>query len=262
LGRAAGQAVPNRAASYLFPTDVHDARGVWVNPGAGGLDRNASIYLELNVGDPGSKGRLRQIDAGFLSRGLSFAYQRDNLDNGVHGSTYRLGLSGGSAGIAGGVAVARYEGFTHSTGWDAGLSYIAHPSLTLAVVVANIGQPIVRGDLLRVLFTPGVTWRPGPIPGLALSSYARFSADSLARRYVFGVSWQTGGGDPSARWPIGVLARLDTDGHVRRAGFAFGLSIGSRDRIGAVVSTPGDVSRISEASAYGVSTREAPAGRR
>ena len=258
------QVAPNRATTYLFPTDVRDARAIWVNPAGLGVQREASIYAELSVGDPGAKGRLRQINAGFNARGLSLGYQRDVLDNGVRGHTYRLGLAGGAGGLAAGFAVAHYRGDgAKSTGWDLGASYAAAPGLTLGLVAANLGQPVVRSLQQRLTFIPGGTWHPGPIPAFGFSTYARITPDSVTA-YAFGVSWRTAAmtarGTP-ARWPIEIIARLDTDGGLRRGAFALGLSIGAQDRFGAVVSTPGDVSRIDGASVYGLSTRE-PAARR
>jgi hypothetical protein len=63
-------------------------------------------------------------------------------------------------------------------------------------------------------------------------------------------------------WPLALLARLDTDGDLRRGAFAFGLSLGARDHVGLVMTTPGDVSGIDQASLYGLSSREAVGGRR
>ena len=255
---AAQQVAPNRANDYLFPTTVQDARAIWVNPARLGVLRDASIYAELAVEDPGSKGRLRQINGGFNSRGLSFGYQRDILDNGVRGSTYRLGLAGGSGGLAAGFDIARYEGGgTHATGWDLGTSYVALPSLTLAFVATNLGQPIVRGLRQRLTVVPGFTWQPPPVPALGLSADARITPDSVAS-YAFGASWRAAS---TSRWPIEIIARLDTDRGLRRGAFAFGLSIGGQDRGGLVASTPGAVSRISALSLYGLSARE-PAPRR
>lgn len=258
------QVAPNRATTYLFPTDVRDARAIWVNPAGLGVQREASIYAELSVGDPGAKGRLRQINAGFNARGLSLGYQRDMLDNGVRGHTYRFGLAGGAGGLAAGFAVAHYRGDgAKTTGWDLGASYAAAPGLTLGLVAANLGQPVVRSLKQRLTFIPGATWHPGPIPAFGFSTYARITPDSVAA-YAFGISWRTSGitalGTP-VRWPIEIIARLDTDGGLRRGAFALGLSIGGQDRFGAVASTPGDVSRIDGASVYGLSTRE-PAARR
>jgi hypothetical protein len=258
------QVAPNRATTYLFPTDVRDARAIWVNPAGLGVQREASIYAELAVGDPGAKGRLRQINAGFNARGLSLGYQRDILDDGQRGHTYRLGLAGGAGGLAAGLAVAYYRGDgPKTTGWDLGASYGAAPGLTLGLVAANLGQPVVRGLQQRLTFIPGATWHPGPIPSFGFSTYARITPDAVAS-YAFGISWRTSGitarGTPK-RWPIEMFARLDTDGGLRRGAFALGLSIGGQDRFGAVASTPGDVSRIEAASVYGLATRE-PAARR
>jgi hypothetical protein len=251
------QVAPNRSSAYLFPTDVHDARAVWISPaGLAGI-REASVYAQLAVGDPGSRGRLRQIDAGFNSRGLSFGYQRDIFDNQVRGNTYRIGLGGASRRFAGGLVVAHYRGTNaHATGWDAGINYTVIAGLTVGIVGANFGQPTVRGVSQRLAYVPAATWHPAPIPALAISSFARITPDSVAV-FAFGLSWHTAGTSLAAvhRWPIGILARLDTDKKLRRGAFAFGLSIGSQDQFGLVGTTPGDVSRVDAASLYGVSAR-------
>ncbi len=255
----AQQVAPNRATAYLFPTNVQDARAIWVNPARLAVQREASIYAELAVDHPGANGRLQQINAGFNSRGLSVGYQRDILDNGVRGTTYRLGLAGGSGGLAAGFDIARYEGGgTHATGWDLGTSYIARPSLTLGLVATNLGQPIVRGLRQRLTFVPGFTWQLPPLPTLGVSADARITPDSVAS-YAFGASWRAA---TASRWPIEIIARLDTDGGLRRGAFTLGFSFGGRDRGGLVATTPGDVSRIDELSLYGLSTREPAPGRR
>lgn len=244
---------PNRATAYLFPTDVHDARAIWVNPAGLGVLREASVYAEIGVGDPGAKGRLRQINAGFNSRGLSFGYQRDFLDNGVRGTTLRLGLAGGSQGLAAGFAVARYSGIgPDGTGWDLGASYVALPQLNLGLVAANLGQPVVRGMRQRLTFIPGLTWHPGRLPGFALSTDARITPDAVDS-YAFGLAWRPGA---SSRRPVEIIARLDTDDALRRIAFALGFSIGGQNRFGAVATSPGDVSSIDGASVYGLVARE------
>lgn len=240
----AAQVAPNRALAYLHPTDAHDPRAIWVNPAGLGTHTEASVYAELAVGEPGAKGRVRQIDAGFNSRGLALAYQRDLFDDGARGHTYRLGFAGAAGGLAAGFAVAGYGGTNTSsaTGWDLGVVYAWRPWLRVGGVIANIGQPVVRGIEQRVTFVPGATWyAPGTA---AVSAHARLTSDSMLG-YAFGVTWR------------GVLVRVDTDGGLRRGAFALGLSIGGADRVGVVGSTPGDVSRLETASLYGVSTRTA-----
>lgn len=255
---AAQEVAPNRATAYLHPTDVRDARALWVNPAGLGVLREASVYAEIAVQDPGARGRLRQLSAGFNSRGLAFAYQRDVFDGGRRGHTYRVGLAGSSKGLAAGAAMALYRGDTKGTGWDIGALYTFEGGapLTVGGVVANLGQPVVRALEQRLTFIPGATWRPLG-PAAALSVHSRITPDSVMG-YAFGLSWQGSGG----RFPIGVLARLDTDGGLRRGAFAVGISIGGPDRVGAVVSTPGDLSGVDGASLWGLSTRAAGARRR
>ena len=248
------QVAPNRATAYLHPTDVRDARAIWVNPAGLAVLREASVYAELGVSEPGARGRLRQVNAGFNARGLSFGYQRDIFDAGVRGHTYRLGLAGASEGLAAGLAIAHYRGDgAKGTGWDVGVTYDWLAGLTVGTVVTNVGQPSVRGVRQRLTFVPGATWHPALARALALSIHARITSDSVLA-YGFGVAWRSGG--ETSRWPVGVIARLDTDGGLRRGAFALGLSIGGPDRLGVVVSTPGDVSEVDGASLYGLSTRE------
>lgn len=252
---SAQQVAPNRANAYLFTTDVHDARALWVNPAGLGVLREASIYAEAAVSDPGSRGKLRQLNVAFNSRGLSFGYQHDILDDGVKGHTYRLGLAGGSGGLAAGADIARYAGSgAKATGWDIGMTYVVKPPLTVGLVATNIGQPVVRGLEQHFTFIPGFTWRP--TGAFSFSTDVRITPDSVAS-YAFGLSWRHGTGS----WPLALLARLDTDGDLRRGAFAFGLSLGGRDQFGLVLTTPGDVSRVDQASLYGLSTREAGSGR-
>lgn len=253
----AQQVAPNRATAYLFPTDVQDVRALWVNPAGLGVQRENSIYAEFLVGDPGASGQLRQINAGFNARGLSLGYQRDNLDDGVRGHTYRLGLAGGSGGLGAGVAMALYRGTNaRATGWDVGVTYAARPTLNLGVVGANIGQPVVRGLKQPITYIPGVTWRP--VASLGLSTDVRITPDSVAA-YAFGLSWRTG---TAGKWPIELITRLDTDGDFRRGAFVFGLSLGGQDRFGVVGTTPGDVSRVDGLSLYGLAVRESTPQRR
>jgi hypothetical protein len=214
--------------------------------------REASVYLDVTVGDPGARGRLRQLTAGFNSRGFSFGYQRDVFDGGRRGHTYRLGLGGSSAGLAAGVATAMYRGDTKGTGIDFGVRDSVGSALTVGGVVANLGQPTVRGLRQRVTFIPGATLRPLG-PNAALSAHARITTTEVVS-YSFSLRCLLGRG--RGRWaPLQLLARLDTDRALRRDAFAFGLSLGAPDVVGTVVVTPGDVSGVTALSLYGVSTR-------
>jgi len=247
LGAAtvAAQAVPNRATAYLHPTDVIDARAIWVNPaGLAGLTM-ASVYLDLTVGQPGGRGRLRQLSGGFDSRGFAFSYQRDILDGGGRGHTYKVGLGGGNGPLAAGFGMALYRGDTKGTGWDLGLRYVPSRALRVGGAILNIGEPSVRGVKLPVTFVPGASFEPFG-PRAVLSAHARVTTGAV-QGYAVGARASLG--------LVGALLRLDTDRAFRRSAFAIGLSIGGPDRLGMVASTPGDLSAIDAFSLYGVSLR-------
>jgi hypothetical protein len=246
---AFAQAAPNTVARYLHPTDVSDARALWVNPAGLGRFPEASVHLDLTVGDPGANGRLRQLTLGLNSRGLSLGYQRD-LFSGPRGHTYRVGYAVGRAGLAAGFATALYRGGTSSTGWDVGILYEWMPALSVGGVIQNIGRPVVRDSTLRITYVPSATLQ---LAGrrIVLSVLSRLMSHRVAG-YGFGLRGELRSG---TSLPIGLLARLDTDGSLRRGGFAFGVSLGREDAAGLVATTPGDVRGIDALSLYGVSTR-------
>lgn len=249
-GAAHAQVAANRAASYLVATDVSDARALWVNPAGLAARSEASVMLDLTVVQPGSTGRLGQVTAGFNARGLSFGYQRDNFTTGVHGHTYKFGLGRGTGRFSAGLGLALYRGGTGGgSGWDLGVRYNWFSTVTIGGVIRNLGQPTVRGVRLPTTAVPAVTVRPlGSV--LALSAQGSFASSSGARGYAV---------EAEALWPrspsAGLLLRYDTDGSLHRRALLFGLSIGSRDRVGAVGSTPGDFSKVDAANVYGVSSR-------
>jgi len=252
LGRAAAaQVVANRTTLYLHPTDVTDARALWVNPGGLGRLQQASLHADLTVGDPGAAGRLRQLTLGFSSRGFGFGYQRDIFAGGRRGHTYRLGVASGYDRLAAGVAAALYRGGTSAAGWDVGVVYAAAPTLVLGAVVENLGQPTVRGSTLPINYVPGATVQLFDARA-AVSLHGRLTSAGVAH-YALGLG---GGFGAATRLPIHVLARVDTDRSLKRTGFAFGLSVGAQDLAGVVATTPGDVGRVDALSLYGVSTRQ------
>jgi hypothetical protein len=248
--RAAAQVSANRSTAYLVPTDVTDARALWVNPAGPAVRHEASVMLDLTVVQPGGRGRLEQITTGFSSHGLSFGYQRDNFGNGLHGHTYRLGIAGSSGGLAAGVALAFYRGSTGGTGWDIGMRYDWKPPITLGAVIENIGRPTVRGVPRDVTVVPAITMRPLTAL-LAFSAQGAFTT-AATRGYALQASAQLPG-----QHGLALVGRLDTDRSWRRRALTFGLSLGRSDRVGVVGSTPGDFSRIDTASLYGVSSRTA-----
>jgi len=254
---ALAQVAPNTTTRYLFPTDVSDARALWVNAAGLAAFPEASVHLDLTVGDPGASGKLRQLTFGLNSRGLSLGYQRDLFSDHQRGHTYRVGYAAGRAGLAAGFATVLYRGGTSSTGWDLGILYDWTPALSVGGVIQNIGRPVVRDSTLRITYVPSATVQ---LAGrrVGLSALSRLTSDGVAG-YAFSLRGTLRAG---TSLPIGLHARLDTDRSLRRGGFAFGCSLGQGDLAGLVATTPGDVHGIDALSLYGVSTRRFAGARR
>lgn len=244
------QSAPNTTTRYLFPTDLSDARALWVNPAGLGVFPEASVHLDFTTADPGASGKLRQLTFGLNSRGLSLGYQRDLFRDGRRGHTYRVGVAAGRAGLAAGLATALYRGSGSGTGWDLGILYRWTPALSLGGAIQNVGGPHVRDSTLRVLYVPGATLQLGR-RRLAVSTLGRLTADGV-EGYAFGLQATL---LAESKLPIGLVARLDTDRSLDRRALAFGIALGRDDAAGLVATTPGDVSGIDALSLYGVSTR-------
>ena len=248
---AGAQFVPNRTTLYLHPSDVTDARAVWVNPAGVAHFEEASVHLDLTVGDPGAAGRLRQLTFGLSSRGLSLAYQRDVFDAGRRGHTYRIGYAVGRRGLAAGATAALYRGEgVSASGWDLGVLYDWMTSLSVGGVIENVGRPSVGATTLPVTYVPSATLRMWDARA-ALSADGRFTSQGVLG-YAFGLRATL---RAATRVPLGVLARLDTDRTLARVGLEFGVSLGAQDLAGLVATAPGDAGRIDAVDLYGVSTR-------
>jgi hypothetical protein len=128
--------------------------------------------------------------------------------------------------------------------------YDWRPALSLGGVIQNVGEPNVRGAILPVTYVPSATLRLWGARA-AVSADGRFTSAGVLG-YAFGLRATLG----SARAPLGVLARLDTDRTLARAALAFGVSLGSQDLAGLVATTPGNASGIDALDLYGVSTRQ------
>ena len=207
------------------------------------------MHLGISVGDPGAGGRVRQGTASLNSRGIAFGYQHDVFSNSV-ADTYRAAIAGGKQGVAGGLAIALYRGHTKATGWDAGVTVARTPAVAVGGVLANLGQPVVRGEQQPTTLVPSVTLHPFG-PALALSGLGRLTVDS-ALGFAAAARLVTPG-----RTRLGLSVRVDLDRSFHRTGLTFGLALGGPDQLGVVASTMTGTSGIATGDVYGVSTRNA-----
>lgn len=151
-----------RALQYHTASMGSDVRASWANPAGLAVSPEASIMAEfrLDVVDSGSN-RLGQYTLGLNSRGFSLVYQRDRFENGLTGSTWRFSVANQFPGGAIGLSYTLYKGSeTSDTGYDVGIRYLAIPKVDLGFVARNIGQPIVRDEILDPTAVGSVTLIP------------------------------------------------------------------------------------------------------
>lgn len=241
------QVAENRSDTYLLPSEVQDARAIWITPAGLAVRQEASVYFDLTVANPGSLGQLRQLNAGFNARGLAFAYQRDQFSGGTSAGTYKLAFGTGQGPLAVGFGTTWYRGGTKGTGFDLGVTDRAVGPFVVAGVIANIGNPRVRGLVQRIRYTGGASLQV--TSGLSLGALAAANPSGF----------QAFGADLRAQFepgfPLGFVLRMDTDQKFRRTQFALGISIGGLSQAGVVATTPGDVSSLNSLTLYGVSAK-------
>lgn len=258
----AAQVASNRNARALFVADPGDARSLWVNPGALGLAGTLSVYADLTLGleppyDTGSP--ISQFSAGFNSYFLALGYQRDREPDALGTGTIRthavrVALWGRDGRVGAGAATTWYGGAGDGgVAVDIGVVYRAAAFLDLGGVIANLGQPSVRGSKLRARVRPAATLRLGGLVALQAQGELE-SAGPLG--YAVGTRLRL----PATA--LELTARLDTDSRLRRESFSFGLTWGAENRVGALVTASGDLGVTDAASLHLVSERSSQQRRR
>ena len=232
-----------------------------MNPGALGLPGTLSVYADVTLGleppyETGSP--ISQISLGFNSFFFALAYQLDRLPDPfsatgtVRGHAVRAALWGQYRRIGAAGTATWYTGGDGGVGFDAGVVYRAGRAMDVGAVLANIGQPSVRGTDLPLLIRPAVTLHAaGDL--LAVQAQSDIGTDRLWG-FAFGTRIRVA--------MVEVTVRLDTDGELGRQSFSFGLAIGGTNRVGALVTTSGDVRVTDAASLHFSSERSTSAPRR
>lgn len=245
---AAQTAVPNRATSLTFASDLSDARAVWVNPAALGLPLFASVAADVTIRTPFDDGaRASQWSAAASSRGLGFAYQHDVLQPAGARDTYRIAYGRAARTTALGVAATFYRGNGSGTGWEVGFLQVLSPALRFAADLSNIGRPTVGGAPLPLALSADATWVAGGL--LSLSGGIAATEDRF-EEWALGATLRMGG-----RLPITLLARVDVPQNAGNARLNFGLGFGALDFVQVGATVPRSFERVDHLSVSGASTR-------
>ncbi len=224
-----------------------------MNPGALGLAGTLSVFADVTFGfgapyDSGSP--VQQWSAGLNSHFLALAYQSDRLPDAlgtgtIRGHAVRAVIWGRHNRVGGGGAVTWHSGGDAGVTFDAGVVYRATRLLDLGAVLANIGQPSVRGIDLLLSLRPALTLHT-PENAFALQTQADFETNGL-RGVAFGAAIKLAF--------VHLTARLDTNGDLQRESFTFGLSIGGQSRVGTLVTGSGDLRDLDATSLHLTSER-------
>jgi hypothetical protein len=117
--------------------------------------------------------------------------------------------------------------------------------MDLGAVLANIGQPSVRGIDLLLSLRPAVTLHT-PESAFAFQAQADIQTNGL-RGVAVGTAIKVAF--------VHLMARLDTNGDFQRESFTFGLSIGGQSRVGSLMTGSGDLNNMDAASLHLTSER-------
>lgn len=255
-GPLAGQYREARAGDYVFAATAGDVRALWVNPAGLGAAYEASIGAEVLV-DRSRTGDLAvtQLMAAFNSKGIAFGYRRDRYNDTLTGHTWRLGL-----GTPVGRVIAGASLTLHSNGDGPGQRGVAlgaqlplGRAVQVGAVVQHLGRPAVHDSLLDVEGTGGIAFIP--LPGLRLDAQGTlvFADSATTRAFRAGLT----AGTDRFRVPLAFELALALDDDLAPRRLTLGVTIGGRDRVGAMVSgaRPGGTLVVDAVSVAGVATR-------
>lgn len=257
---AAAQTQPPRSRDYLFVAAIDDVRALWVNPAGLAAMPEASVMAEFVVTRPTSGGvHLGQWAAGFNSRGLSFAYQRDRFPGEPSSDAFRFGMGFRFRNGALGTSYTLYRSDSTETGFDLGVRYEAGRRLEVAAVLRHIGRPVVRDEKLPLVGVLGLGWIALPRM-LELAGEVHFTEDLL------GSAWDAmyrAGAHVSTRsdFPIGAVAAVDLGSSLAIDRFSFGVVVGGADRavlLSSAAVPNGGSTRFDRFSLTGVASRRFP----
>ncbi len=245
---SAQTAVPNRATTLMFASDLSDARAMWVNPAALGLPLYASVAADVSIMTPFEDGaRASQWSAAASSRGLGFGYQHDLLQPEGVRDTYRVAFGRAARRTSLGFAATFYRGNGSGTGWEAGLLHILSSSLRVAADVSNIGRPTIGGAPLPLTLRADATWLAG---GFLSISGGMTATENRFEQWAAGATLRIGG-----RLPITLLARIDVPQDTDNARLSFGFGLGGQDLVQLGATVPKSFERVDLLSVSGSSTR-------
>jgi hypothetical protein len=235
------QVLSPSSATYLFTSNIEDARTLWINPAGLGILPMASLYAELGADRSTDAWELRQYTFGMSSRGAAVSYQRDRFPTGNPSGRWRVGMALPLAPrMAVGASVTFYR---PDRGADVGLRFSPMRLWDFGFVLRNIGRPDVNGSALPVTAAMGGTWRVSrgrlALAGDAIAAEKR-PLEGFQWAYRAGVAWTLPG-----RTPISLLTSVDLGDRLSLNRWSLGVAMGLQNQLLAVGSAlPGNTAGV------------------
>jgi hypothetical protein len=258
-GPVVAQTIRPRSSDYLFVATADDVRATWINPAGLAVVREASVMGELVVDRPADgDARLGQWTVGINSRGFSIAFQQNRFADGTSNNIWHFGVGLGFTRGALGGTVGWFTGEgDNSRGGDIGFYYLLASPLSAAVVVRNIGRPVLRDSILPINGAVGLGWLPVPnhlqiAAEVIITEETEFS--DVEAVYRAGLQVATAG-----KLPIGAVTTFDLGSNFKIDRWSIGITVGGDNR-GILLGTA-QPSRFDRFSLTGVASRRPPSAR-
>lgn len=159
---AASQTRVPAPQTYRFASEVGNAAGIWVNPGAMGYFSATLLTGNISFDRPEGSWEVGQYQIGVQWGPLGFGYTHDEFhDTTGFGQADSYTLSAGFAANGNGAGAARTwrKVGDAEASWDIGYTFVSQAGVALALTWRDIGSPVVRDTVLDERVVGAVTFR-------------------------------------------------------------------------------------------------------
>jgi hypothetical protein len=241
---AASQYRVPETQTFRFVSELGNAAGIYVNPGAAGFFTATLLTGNVTFDRPeGSSWKTGQYQVGLQWGPLIGGYSHDEYHDTTgfaQGDAYTVGAGFAASGNGAGVTRTwRTVGDAESS-WDAGYLFVSQVGLSLGVVWRDIGSPVVRDTVLDERVVGALSFREPQRDRFSLSLQVDYRTKESDFR-----AFRVGGGVKLAD-VVEILGQMQWDGEGNFDGFRVGLNVMGTSWMGTGVvglESTGDVRR-------------------
>jgi hypothetical protein len=226
---AAGQSRVPAPQTYRFVSELGNAAGIWVNPGAMGYFDASLLTGSITFDRPESSWEVGQYQFGIQWGPLGFGYTHDEFhDTTGFGQADNYTVSAGFATNGNGAGAARTwrKVGDAEASWDIGYTFVSQAGVSFGLTWRDIGSPVVRDTVLDERVVGAVTFREATTGRFSISAQAEYKTKLKEFR-----GFRVGGSlKPVDSVEILVLAQWGGDGDFD--GFSLGFYLTDKSAMG------------------------------